>query len=106
MITILERKDFEVDSTKHIRITVYTNVDGNAVLCVIDKDKLLHDLLIGLFVEFVPFIIKSIHYTARISETSAPTLTVVPNQSFRIVKTREEAGSIHTRVCIIPARKD
>ncbi len=106
MSTVLEKIDVEVDLVKNIRITTYTNVDGNAVLCVIDKDKLLHDLLIGLFVEFVPSIIKSIHYTARISEESAPTLTVVPNQSFRIVKTREEAGSIHTRVCVIPTRKD
>lgn len=104
---VLERKDFEVTTINQIRITVYPkekNGEEIAELCVIDLKTALYAVEIGYFVEFVPAIIKSQHFTKGFDE-SPPTLTVVPNQSFRVIKAKEKSGTVHTRVCIIPPKK-
>jgi hypothetical protein len=106
---VIFKKDFlnVTELGTSIRISVYPDKkdDTKARLAVKDKDKLIFSMDVGMFVDIVPFIVEHLYFHARLGETSPPTMTAVPSSNFRIVKTKDKGGTVHTRVCIVPPSK-
>lgn len=109
----LEVIDFDTNKFNEIRITIYPKKENGKhviILCVINRKTLLYSTEVGYFVEVVPCIVKHLHVHPKLSKEGYPTTTIVPTQSFRVVKMPMSSnlmtvtGGYSTRVCIIPPK--